>query len=159
MFLSSGQDELSCRWQRPKAPAFLGSWGAWNPENFESFCFKWWYRVHLMVKIFVLVSIHWRKLFPFSSLFFAKCKMVETSNLLSMNFSRKYRVSSRYFIVGVKIAGCWHILTGLMVSPLTHCTVHECCTCKLQQNCRWHNSVDVIHRAVKLWYDKVYLTL
>ena len=76
--------------------------------------------------------------------------MVETSNLLSINFSRKYRVSSRYFIVGVKIAGCWHILTGLMISPLTHCTVHECCTCKLQQNCKWHNSVDVIHRAVKL---------
>ena len=88
-----------------------------------------------------------------------KCKMVETSNLLSMNFSRKYRVSSRYFIVGVKIAGCWHILTGLMVSPLTHCTVHECCTCKLQQNCKLHNSVDVIHRAVKLWYDEVYLTI
>ena len=57
------------RGQRP-----LPSWGvggAWNPENFESFCFKWWYPVHLMVKIFVLVSIHWRKLFPFSSLFFA----------------------------------------------------------------------------------------
>lgn len=91
------------------------------------------------------------KIIPFSSLFFClKCKMVETSNLLSMNFSRKYRVSSRYFIVGVKIAGCWHILTGLMVSPLTHCTVYECCTCKLQQNCKLHNSVDVIHRAVKL---------
>lgn len=128
--------------QRPLA--FLGSLGACNPENFESFCFKWWYPVHLMVKIFLLVSIHQFFVFCF------KCKMVETSNLLSMNFSRKYRVSSRYFIVGVKIAGCWHILSGLMVSPLTHCTVHECCTCKLQQNCRWHNSVDVIHRAVKL---------
>ena len=85
--------------------------------------------------------------------------MVETSNFLSMNFSRKYSVSGRYFIVGVKIAGCWHILTGLMVSSLTHCRVHECCKCKLQQNSKWHNSADVIHRAVKLWYDEVYLTL